>query len=276
MLFSRKTVSKMTQVKHDAARPAPSRKQQRYSLVKIAGSLALISGFVILLMQNDPFPGVKRAAMRHRRQTEQEVIETPRKLNLEGKIEVGEIKEEKKENEESANGGRTYVFDLSNLTDDKDGKIVIETKPEWAPLGVQHFHKLMDDNFYQDAKFFRVVNNFIVQFGIAAIPSNNERTAIKDDPVVETNARGTLTYATSGANTRTTQLFINTNTKGNEFLDKQGFAPFAVVTEGMDLVDQIYAGYGEKPNQGSIQKKGNAYLDKDFPKLSFISKTSQQ
>lgn len=258
----------MTQVKHDAARPAPSRKQQRYSLVKIVGSLAMIVFFVIFLMQNDPLPGVKRAAMRHRRI--EQGMKTQRRDET---LEVGEIKEEKKE---SASEGRTYVFELSQLKDGASGKIVIETKPEWAPLGVEHLHKLLDDNFYQDAKFFRVVNNFVVQFGIAAIPSNNQRDAITDDPVKETNARGTLTYATSGANTRTTQLFINTNKNGNAFLDRQGFAPIGVVTEGMDLVDQIYAGYGEKPNQGKIQSKGNAYLDKEFPLLSYISKAYQQ
>lgn len=270
MLSSEQTETNMTQVKHDAARPAPTRKQQRYSLVKIAGALAMIGFFVIFLMQNDPFPGVKRAAMRHRK-TEEGMNAQRRDETLE----VGEIIEEKKENA-SESGGRTYVFELSQLKDGASGKIVIETKPEWAPLGVEHLHQLLDDNFYQDAKFFRVVNNFVVQFGIAAIPSNNQRDAIKDDPVKETNARGTLTYATSGANTRTTQLFINTNKNGNAFLDKQGFAPIGVVTEGMDLVDQIYAGYGEKPNQGKIQSKGNEYLDKDFPLLSYISKAYQQ
>jgi len=269
MLSSEPIENNMTQVKHDAARKAPTRKQQRYSLVKIAGALAMMGFFVIFLMQNDPFPGVRKAAMRHRR------TEQARGKGKEEKLEVGEIKEQKKESASNTEG-RTYVFELSQLADGKSGKIVIETKPEWAPLGVEHLHKLLDDNFYQDAKFFRVVNNFVVQFGIAAIPSNNQRDAIKDDPVTQTNARGTLTYATSGANTRTTQLFINTNKKGNAFLDKQGFAPIGVVTEGMDLVDQIYAGYGEKPNQGKIQNKGNEYLDKDFPLLSYISKTTQQ
>jgi len=271
MLWSRRIVNTMTQVKRGAARQAPTRKQQRYSLMKILGSLALIGCFVVFLLQSDPFPGVRRAAMRHRRQTE---IDSSRKRD--GTIETGEIKEVKKENEETTSGGRTYVFELSSLTDGKTGEIVIETKPEWAPLGVEQLHTLLEDNFYQDAKFFRVVNNFVVQFGIPAIPSDKYKKPIKDDPVVQTNARGTLTYATSGPNTRTTQLFINTNTKGNAFLDKQGFAPIGIVTKGMDLVDQIYAGYGEKPNQGKIQQKGNAYLDKEFPLLSYVSKTSQQ
>jgi cyclophilin family peptidyl-prolyl cis-trans isomerase len=95
---------------------------------------------------------------------------------------------------------------------------------------VQHFHELMDDHFYEQAKFFRVIPDFVVQFGIAADPAKNRPKAIKDDPVVQTNARGTLTYATSGANTRSTQLFINTKASGNGFLDKMGFAPIGLVT----------------------------------------------
>jgi len=263
----------MTQVKRVAARPATSRKQQRYSLMKIVGSLALISGFVIFLLQSDPFPGVRKAAMRHRRQEENESVDL---RNGEGKVITGERKEVKKEHEdinERPNEGRTYTFEISGLNDGKKGEIVIQTKPEWAPLGVQHFHDLLDDSFYQDAKFFRVVNDFIVQFGIPAIPSQKYKTPIKDDPVTETNARGTITFATSGANTRTTQMFINTRKDGNKFLDNQGFSPIGLVTKGMDLVDQIYAGYAEKPNQGKIQSKGNKYLDKEFPLLSYISKT---
>ena len=130
---------------------------------------------------------------------------------------------------EGEDGGRTYTLELASLKDGKTGNVVIRTKPEWAPLGVEQFHKLMDDSFYTNAKFFRVVDDFIVQFGLPAIPSNKYKTPIKDDPVTQTNARGTLTYATSGKDTRTTQLFINTRKAGNKFLDNQGFAPFAEV-----------------------------------------------
>lgn len=260
--------------------------------MKIVGCLTLIGGFVMLLLQSDPLPGVRKAALRHRRGTENlsdgSRSSMERKRGASEKIETGELKAGKIEPDKSvvategangnsnsnSNGSRTFTFEISSLKDGKKGEIVIQTRPEWAPLGVEHFHQLLDNNFYKDAKFFRVVDNFIVQFGIPAIPSKKYKKAIDDDPVTQTNARGTLTYATSGANTRTTQMFINTRTEGNKFLDKEGFAPIGEVIKGMDIVDQIYNGYGEKPNQGRIQQRGNEYLDKEFPLLSYISKTS--
>mmetsp|Transcript_11785 Transcript_11785/g.27587 ORF Transcript_11785/g.27587 Transcript_11785/m.27587 type:complete len:289 (+) Transcript_11785:265-1131(+) len=284
MLWSKRVIHKMTQVKRVTARPAPSRKQQRYSLMNIVGALALIGGFVMLLLQSDPLPGVRKAAVRHRRDNEivtgKSLQPDSGKRGADEKVVIGEIKEVKKqpkENNEEVNGSRTFTFELSRLTGGKKGEIVIKTRPDWAPVGVEHFHELLDNDFYKDAKFFRVVNNFIVQFGIPAIPSKKYKKPIKDDPVLQTNSRGTITYATSGPNTRTTQMFINTSTRkdGNKYLDSQGFAPIGEVIQGMDLVDQIYAGYGEKPSQGKIQNSGNEYLDKEFPLLSSISKTYQ-
>lgn len=292
MLWPRRVINKMTQVKRGTARVIPTRKQQRYSLMKIISALAFIGGFVFFLLQSDPFPGVKQASMRHRREKDVVAMDTPGNVQRDFRkskvfnndensagtkvIEVGEIKEEKKAEEINSHGGRIYTFTLSNLKDGKSGDVVIQTKPDWAPIGVDQFHTLVDDNFYIDAKFFRVVNDFIVQFGIPALPSKKYKTPIKDDPSnVQTNSRGTITFATSGPNTRTTQMFINTRKGGNKFLDSQGFSPIGEVISGMEFVDQIYDGYGEKPNQGKIQNKGNEYLDKDFPLLSYISKTDR-
>jgi peptidyl-prolyl cis-trans isomerase A (cyclophilin A) len=137
---------------------------------------------------------------------------------------------------------------------------------------ISNSQALIDDGFYQNCRFFRVLPNFMAQFGISGDPNVQKKyrhNPIQDDPVLETNHRGTMTFATSGPNTRTTQLFINTVNNGR--LDKEGFAPFAQVLSGMEFVDQIYSGYLEKPNQGKIQQRGNGYLEEEFPKLSWIS-----
>jgi peptidyl-prolyl cis-trans isomerase A (cyclophilin A) len=288
MFWSSRILKKMTKVKRGNGNAVVTRKQLRYSLFKIASAILGISALVVLLMQNDPFPGVRKASMRHRRQQEtnrdfRDPTEKVEEIKTEQKQEKGNAAGDNGgggdnntgDTNESNGGGRIYTFELASLNDGKTGKVVIQTRPEWAPLGVEHFHELMDSEFYKDAKFFRVVNDFVVQFGIPANPANQKKTPIKDDPVTQTNARGTLTYATSGPNTRTTQLFINTRQKGNAYLDKQGFSPFGEIIEGMEYVDQIYAKYGEKPNQGKIQQQGNAYLDKEFPLMSYVSATYQ-
>jgi peptidyl-prolyl cis-trans isomerase A (cyclophilin A) len=138
---------------------------------------------------------------------------------------------------------------------------------------------LTNIGFWNDIRFFRVIPGFIVQFGIngdPAVQSKWRSSNLSDDPVKVSNGRGTVVFATAGPNSRTTQIFINTRAQGNDFLDKQGFAPIGRVIEGMDIVDQMYSGYGEGapagkgPNQARIQLQGNSYLKESYPKLSFI------
>lgn len=152
------------------------------------------------------------------------------------------------------------------------GNIVIEIHRDWAPVGADRFYNLVRAGFFTDVAFFRVVPNFIVQFGLGPNPAVNkvwEKASVRDDVVKESNKRGTLTFATAGPDTRTTQLFINL--KDNAPLDPQGFAPFGTVVEGMDVVDKIYPGYGERPDQSKITAEGKAYLDKNFPMLDRIT-----
>lgn len=157
------------------------------------------------------------------------------------------------------------------------GAFVVQVTRAWAPLGADRFYNLVKNGFYDGASFFRVVPGFVVQFGINAKPevSKTWQTAtIKDDPVIESNKHGYLSFATAGPNTRTTQVFINL--ADNSRLDKMGFSSLGEVAEGMDVVDQLYSGYGEGaprgsgPEQDRIQKEGKAYLDRDFPKLDSI------
>lgn len=181
--------------------------------------------------------------------------------------------------------GKLIEFQVANLDGEegKTGKIVIRTKPSWAPKGVAQFEELTKESFWEGARIFRVLPGFVAQFGIAGDPelqAKYRNRPLTDDPVKVTNARGTVVFATAGPNTRTTQIFINTNKSGNGFLDKQGFAPIGEVVEGMDVVDRFYAGYGEGapqgkgPNQALLQKKGNEYVVPNYPKLSYFSKAA--
>lgn len=158
------------------------------------------------------------------------------------------------------------------------GSFVITVTREWAPVGADRFYNLVKNGYYNDCRFFRVISGFMVQFGINGDPKLNtvwRAARITDDPVKKSNTTGYVTFATSGANSRTTQVFINYADR-NSVLDKQGFAPFGKVSEGMSVVESLYADYGEGapsgkgPEQGRTQTEGNSYLEKSFPKLDYI------
>ena len=151
------------------------------------------------------------------------------------------------------------------------GDVVVEVFPDWAPEGAARFRELVEDGFYDGCRFFRVVPGFVVQFGINGDPEVHSKwdKKIPDDPVTEKNLRGTLTFATSGPNSRTTQLFISLNDNSSA-LDGQGFSPFGRVVSGMEFVEEITSEYGERPQQGVIESEGNAYLEREFPNLDYV------
>jgi peptidyl-prolyl cis-trans isomerase A (cyclophilin A) len=157
--------------------------------------------------------------------------------------------------------------------DTSKGEFMVEVTRAWAPNGADRFFNLVKNGFYDNCKFFRNIEGFMVQFGINGNPKINAgmmKARIKDDPVTQSNKRGYITFAMGGPNTRTTQLFINYG--DNSRLDKDGFSPFGKVTKGMSVVESLYNQYGGKPGdaQEQIQLEGNAFLEKNFPKLDFI------
>jgi peptidyl-prolyl cis-trans isomerase A (cyclophilin A) len=165
--------------------------------------------------------------------------------------------------------------------DTSKGPFVVEVHRDWAPVGADRFYNLVKNGFYNDARFFRVVEGFMVQFGVNGDPKVSaawRNARIKDDPVRISNKRTFVTFATAGPGTRTTQVFINFGDNSN--LDGQGFAPFGQVVSGMKVVDSLYNGYGEGapqgrgPDQGRVQSEGNAYLASAFPNLDYIKKAT--
>lgn len=178
---------------------------------------------------------------------------------------------------EAMNATAPDVFQVTFET--SKGDFIIEVQRELAPNGADRFYNLVRNGFFDDVRFFRVLDGFVAQFGIASDPQISavwRQQAIPDDPVVGTNGRGSVTYAMAGPNTRTTQVFINYS--DNSRLDEMGFAPFGMVVEGMDVVDSLYGGYGEGapqgagPSQARIQAEGNAYLEADFPQLDYVKR----
>ena len=157
------------------------------------------------------------------------------------------------------------------------GDFVVKVTRSWAPYGADRFYNLVKYGFYNGARFFRVLPGFIVQFGVNPNPSVSQAwhsADIPDDPVAQSNVAGTVTFATAGPDTRTTQVFVNL--ADNKSLDSQGFAPFGEVAEGLKVFESLYSGYGEGapmgtgPDQQRIESEGDAYLAQNFPKLDHI------
>ena len=166
----------------------------------------------------------------------------------------------------------TVVFATSQ------GAVEILVRRAWAPIGADRLHYLVSNGFFSGARFFRVLPGFVAQFGLSGIPVVDDafdKLTLADDPVKTKNRKGTLVFATAGPNTRTTQLFINL--ADNAQLDQMGFAPLGEVVRGLDLVEKLYAGYGEGapmgagPDQGKLKSDGNAYLRERFAKLDSIA-----
>ena len=165
--------------------------------------------------------------------------------------------------------------------DTSKGVFVVQVTRASAPNGADRFYNLVKNGFYDNVRFFRVISGFMVQFGISGDPALSAKwreANIKDDPVRQSNKRGMITFATAGPNTRTSQVFINFG--DNTQLDGMGFAPFGQVISGMNVVDALYAEYGEGaprgrgPDQGRLQAEGNAYLAKSFPKMDYVKKAT--
>ena len=163
------------------------------------------------------------------------------------------------------------------------GDIHLDVRRSWAPLGADRMYNLVRGGYFDNTAFFRVVDGFIAQFwslGSAEGQRGMAQRAIDDDPVAQSNARGTLSFAAAGKNTRTTQFFINLT--DNPQLDAMGFAPIGRVRELEILAQKLYAGYGEGapggrgPAQARIQREGNAYLTAGFPELDYVKRATDQ
>ncbi|HEX8985800.1 MAG TPA: peptidylprolyl isomerase [Bryobacteraceae bacterium] len=160
----------------------------------------------------------------------------------------------------------------------RKGAFTVQVTKAWAPEGAERFYRLVRQRFYDEARFFRVLRDFVVQFGINGDPAVEARwrsMTIKDDPAGQSNTRGRVTFATSGPNTRTTQVFVNLADNSAQ-LDKRGFVPFGEVVEGMEVVERLYSAYGDGPPKGNgpdqkqIEAQGNSYLEVSFPRLDYI------
>lgn len=269
-------------------------KQSPYRVMRAILIAAAIVTLAVVLYRIDTFQKKKSTKrmgwIRDRASPEQLILHQEQEKLLLGEASLDEDKEEDEAEEEKKGleqpvdpdegippeppQHRQFIMTLAGLSGPESRhEVYFETRADWSPIGVEHFHRLVEEaHFYDQCRFFRVVPKFVVQFGIAADPATQERwkhVVLKDDPVKYTNERGTITFATSGPNTRTTQLFINL--RDNSPLDRQGFSPIGrVLADGMEWIERINDVYREKPQQGKITQQGNQYLAIEFPELSFV------
>jgi peptidyl-prolyl cis-trans isomerase A (cyclophilin A) len=159
------------------------------------------------------------------------------------------------------------------------GDFVVEVRREWSPRGADRFYNLVRTGFYDGQRIYRVVPGFMSQWGLHGDPVATYQWRdqfIDDDPVVVSNTRGRVTFATCDVDCRISEIFVNTD--DNVELDAQGFSPFGEVVEGMETVDAFYGQYGdgpprgEGPYQAQVRAEGNAYLDAEFPELTRIER----
>ena len=158
------------------------------------------------------------------------------------------------------------------------GDVDVLVRRHWSPLAAARFHHLVRIGYYDDQRIFRVVPNFVAQFGLSgdtAVTAAWREHTFEDEPVQASNQRGILAFARGGPNTRGTQVYINLRDNARlDTLNGFGFPPFAEVVDGMDLVDSLYSGYSERgvtgPSQDTIRVRGNAYLDENFPLLDRV------
>lgn len=153
------------------------------------------------------------------------------------------------------------------------GPFVVKVTRSWAPRGADRFYNLVRKHFYDNQPIFRVLPGFVAQWGISGKPAVAkawQNATIKDDPVSHSNAKGTITFAISGPNTRTTQVFVNLGSNGS--LDSEGFSPFGTVTSGFSVFNHLYSGYGEQASndQAGLTENGASYVRQKYPKLDWI------
>lgn len=159
------------------------------------------------------------------------------------------------------------------------GNFTVEIYRQWAPLGADRFYQLIKSGYYNNTILFRVVKDYLVQFGVSEDKNKNifwQGKNLKDENVVGSNVEGTLCFSRGAPNTRKTSVFINL--RDNLTYDTmtiagvKGFVPFAKIISGLDVAKSFFSDYGNDTMKSAdtIYFKGNAWMNKKFPGLDMI------